>query len=66
MKRLDRATLEDYLNSVELDGTYTDHAQRLASQVFGVPYGSVKDRRRLKLGQELWHRQQFAMSGEKP
>lgn len=51
---LEKATLEDYQNSIELDGSLTDHVQRVAAEMFDVPYGSVRARHKLEAARQSW------------
>lgn len=54
MKRLETATLDDYLCSFEPDGHVTDHVQREAAAYHRKPYGTVKGERNLEIGRRLW------------
>lgn len=64
--KLQRATLDDYQNSIELDGSVTDHVQREAAAVFGVKYGSVTSRRKLATGARLWALRVMNLQGDLP
>jgi hypothetical protein len=53
---LERATLEDYLNSIEQDGSMTDHDRRVAAQLFNRDYTHVTSQRELHAGKIAWRK----------